>query len=155
MQLFNTRGWTLLESMLVVGIIGIVMSIGFLSYGKFVTEARKDEFSEEIVSVLREAKKKTLARENGFAYGVHLEQNSFTLFRAPAYIENDPENELHSVPANFQIASISLAGGGDEVVFLPLNGETNTHGSFVIEHNTGLTTPVTIRIYETGVIDID
>lgn len=148
------RGFTLIEMTLVMTIIAVLIGIGFVSMGRFLIEARRDQLSEEIISVLRRAKRETLSRNNGTNYGVHFDSDAFTLFPGSAYVENNPENEPHVLPDGFRLASVSLSGGGNDVVFLLFTGETNTYGSLVVEHEENLVASSTIRVYETGVAEI-
>lgn len=148
------HGFTLLEIAIAVTIGILLLSLATIAYSRFLAAARMDQITEEVVSVIREARDKTLARENGFAYGVHLEANQFVLFRAPAYTTGEPSNVSHATPNNFRLINISLAGGGADIVFQPISGETNMSGAFVVLHDGALAPSSTIRIYATGIVDI-
>ncbi len=156
MRHFNdTHGLTLIELLIAIGVFGIILSFGFFNTTLFITQTKKDQLSEEIVSTLREAREKTLAREDGFAYGVHLEAGSFTLFRAPTYNLNAGGNDVHIVPNDFEITSIALQSGGVDVLFNLFSGDTNTSGSFTVEHEEDEVSSSTINIYETGIVEIE
>lgn len=136
--------------------IGVMLlSIAAITYSRFLAAVRIDQISEDIISVVREAREKTLARENDFAYGVHLAADEYTLFRAPAYAAGDPTNDTHTLPASFTLTDISLAGGGANVVFQPFSGNTNMSGTFVVKHAGGLVPSTTIRIYASGIASIE
>jgi prepilin-type N-terminal cleavage/methylation domain-containing protein len=151
----SRAGFTIIELLASIAILALLISIVFLTTARFVTATTRDQAMEEIISVLRSAQQKTLARENGYNYGVHIGTDAFTLFRAPAYALGGAGNIVHRLPGNFSFTGISLAGGGSDIIFQPLNGETNTFGTFTLTHADGRVSSVVIRIYASGTAEIE
>jgi prepilin-type N-terminal cleavage/methylation domain-containing protein len=147
----HRRGFTMVEIAVAMTIGIILLSIAVITYSRFLAAVRIDQIGEDIISTLREAREKTLAREDDAAYGVHLAADEYTLFEAPTYDANDPDNVAHALPSSFAITNISLADDGSEVVFQPFSGDTNMSGTIVLEHVGGLVPSTTIRIYASGI----
>jgi prepilin-type N-terminal cleavage/methylation domain-containing protein len=151
----SRRGFTLLEIAIAITIGVLLLSLAVIVFSRFLAATEMDQISEEAVSVLREARDKTLAREDNQFYGVRLASSTFTLFRAPTYSAGDPNNVSHSVPNGFSITNISLSGGGTDVIFQPLSGNANTAGTFVVAHDNDVVPSTTIRMYANGTIGFE
>lgn len=148
-------GITMIEILAVMFIVATVLLLSVVGFSRFLATSRLTQASEDIVSALREAKEKTLARENDTVYGVHFTANQFTLFSGGVYAASDPENVVHSMPNGYAIAVISLSGGGSDVMFQSITGETPHAGDIILEKTAGSFQPSsTIHIYETGTAEI-
>lgn len=66
------------------------------------------------------------------AYGIHFESDSYVRFEGSNYDPAEPSNNLHTLPANLEIASVSLAGAASGVIFNSPNGNTAQSGSIEI-----------------------
>ncbi len=99
------KGFTLVEIVVVVSILGIIFAIVSTGFSNFVSASKVDTISENISSLIRKAREKTVASEGGFPYGVHTEETKLVLFRAPTYTEGEPNNEAYTLPSDFFISS--------------------------------------------------
>lgn len=64
------RAFTLIELILVIGILGILSGIGFNVYYNFYANVKVDEEANKIVEVLRGTRQKAINGENLSAWGV-------------------------------------------------------------------------------------
>lgn len=133
---------------IIILLVGIISST-FISFRKSQTLAYD---TETVVSLLRQARAQTLSSKNLTVYGVHLAAPQAVLFTGSIYSSSDPLNEVFNLSSTDTILLISLTGGGNDVVFQRLTGETSQSGTIVIS-NPGLSQTKTVTIYKTGLID--
>ncbi len=125
----RSDGFTFIETILVAGIIAILAGIALASFLNSRNSHDLATSRQSVISMLRLAQARTLAGEDGSVWGVHLEQTQAALFRGSSYASATYTRAL-ALPQTVQIANISLAGGGSDVLFKPLSGETDQDGSF-------------------------
>ena len=75
------------------------------------------------------------------------------MFVGNLYSAGHASNTVFSLNEGVEIVNISLAGGGSDVVFDRLTGETNQNGSFVIRLKSDNTASTTLTLYGTGIIE--
>lgn len=107
--------------------------------------------SEEMLSLLDEARGNTLSAKDSYAYGAHFESSIIVLFRGTAYSISDPNNKTVDIDGAVEIADISLAGGGQDVLFQRLTGKTNQNGTIIIRLKSDNLKTKTIAIEASGV----
>jgi len=149
------RGFTLTEIIVVVSILGIISAMAYAGFSNFVVSSKLDSVGENVFSLINKTREKTVASEGGIPYGVRVEESKLVLFRAPTYVEWEPSNEEYVLPADFFISSINLEGGVNDVLFLPLTGETIAFGTLTVERRGYASVQKIIRIYETGIVEIE
>ena len=150
------RGFTILELLIVLGISAILVGISASVYtalnrgSSIGTEARKLE------SVLNLARNKTLASENEQSHGVHINvsSNEYTSFSGSLYDPSSPENELFIIPAQISIGSLQIRGGGSDIIFARLSGETAQYGSFIVQDAGDESRFQTICIDASGTVEV-
>lgn len=123
------RGVTLIELVVVFGAIAILATITFSALAPLRDATTLNSVAEQGISLLNEARSKTLSSLAGSQYGVHFETTKMVLFRGTAYNSFDPENSVVTIPVAVTISSVALNGGGVDVLFKRLTGSTDTHGS--------------------------
>ena len=101
---------------------------------------------------MREARGQTLSSENSSQYGVHFTSSKITLFTGSSYIVGTSTNQDFNLTSTDTILTITLTGGGNDIVFNRLTGETTQNGTVVVS-STLATTTRTVTIYKTGVVD--
>lgn len=106
------RGFTVLEVMTVIAMIGMLAALAspMLSAGQTRADARR--FAVEAVDALREAQASVMSGRNNARFGVHFEGARFTLFEGAAYVVSDPNNVVHDLSGLVSITSVSLSPGG-------------------------------------------
>lgn len=137
---------------LVIGIvvIGILSGVVALNLGTFLGHQAIDNGVGDVTALLDEARSRTLAHEAGLQYGVHLETTKAVLFSGATYSTMAPDNRTVLLDRTVEITSISLAGGGTEVLFDPLTGDTEEDGTFVVQAVTSMSGAKTVTITHAG-----
>src|SRR3989338_580744 len=106
------RGFSLIEILIVIAIFTVVASVGVSPLLRFKKANDLSAALETGVSLLLEARTKTLSSEGGSRYGVHFESARITLFSGDAFAEGAAGNKAAPIPSSVEIQDISLLGGG-------------------------------------------
>lgn len=147
------RGFTLLEILIGIFILIIAVTVITAGFSRFFATSKFDRMREDTVSLFRKAREKTIARDGGFAYGVHIEENRLVLFRAPTFIDGASPNEVYIPPSDFHVSSWSFEGGTSDVTFQSITGEANATGTIVIKKRDDVSLQTTLRVIKTGLIE--
>ena len=121
------KGFSLLEF---IGMFAIILVITAIVAGGFLGFKRSSELTlakEHALSQLREAKTRTLASHDNAAWGAHFEIDRVILFKG-TYSAEAAENETTILPASVETSAVALVGGGNDVIFKRLTGETDQTG---------------------------
>jgi prepilin-type N-terminal cleavage/methylation domain-containing protein len=145
-------GFTLVETLMVVAITVIVATIAFFSFSGYGSMEAISKDQGRVVSVLEKARALTLDSYNSSVYGVHFAANTVTVFAGAAYSPADPANIVTNLSPKVYIKNVSLAGGGSDIIFNRLSGETNQPGTTTLALVSASTTTSTIVVYGTGLV---
>ncbi len=146
------RGFTVIELFIVVLIVGILSLIVVNKYSSFREVQVISNTVEEITALIDEAHNRTLAGDNATTYGVHLESGKAVLFAGTTYSSGASTNKTIAVDSMATIASISLAGGGAEIKFDALTGDTSQYGTFIVKLASSTSGQKTVTISKTGFV---
>ena len=124
-------GFTLIEIVIVVGIIALVTTIMVIPFASFRDQALLDGATEETLALLHEARARTVSSDGASRYGVYLESDKITLFKGASFPgAGDPDNkEINFHNRLVLTKSASLADG---VVFGRLTGKASASGTTTI-----------------------
>jgi len=147
------KGMSLLEIIISIAIAVIVLLIVINLFSNYDKKQVLDNTSEEIVSLLKEARSLTLSSKADSQYGVHLEQNVVVLFKGINYVVNDPNNKINNIDKKTIISNINLNNGGNDVTFQKLNGKANYYGEISVSLVSDLLKTKTITISQTGIVE--
>ena len=153
--IFNKKGFTAIEFLIALSILSVLTAIIFTSMSRFRSGKALQAVSEDILSLLDEGRADTLSAKDSYAYGVHFESSEITLFRGAAYSSSDPNNRTVDIDGAVEISSISLAGGGPDVLFHRLTGKTGQSGTITIRLKSDTSKTKTILIEASGVASSD
>lgn len=147
-------GFTLIEVLVVMVIVGVIagLILGSLSKYRFEQTLRVEALS--IVSIINDARYKTLASLNSSQYGIHINNNSVVSFSGSSYNQNNQSNFVHTLPDGLEIVNISISGGSD-IIFERLNGKTTNVGSFKLVVKNNNSKSRTINISATGLVSLN
>ncbi len=149
---YAQKGFTLTEvlvSIAIVALLGTIVMSTFFIYRKNQSLSLD---TQTVSTILRQARNQTLSYKNSAVYGVHFNTTDVVLFPGSVYSSSNPENEVYPLNYSDTILTIMLAGGGSDVIFQRLTGETSQNGSIVISAP-GLTQTKTVTIYKTGLVE--
>ena len=145
-------GFTFVEITIALGIIIVLMSVVLTVFTSFRNNESLKSDTDLVVQVLRDARNKTLASKSYTTYGVHFSTPIITIFPGTTYDSNNPSNENISLNSNKTSLTLNLNGGGSDVIFQRLTGETVQNGSITISLS-GMSQTKTVTIYKTGVVE--
>lgn len=151
------KGFSLIEIIIVVAIFSIISAIVFASFFSVNDEKALDSAALGVQAVLEEARSLTLAAYNNQSQGVHFDAGSNIIVRYPdaiyPYNPAGPSNidvELHK---KVQVLSFSFQGGGSEVIFDRLTGDTSQYGTVTVSLQSDTSQTRTITISQTGIVE--
>jgi len=147
-------GFTLAEILVAITIAVILFAITVSGFVGLREQSDIAIVVDDSISFLQEARAKTLSSDNAAQYGVHFETNTFVLFSGDTYNASDPGNKVRNLSASVEISAYSFAGGGAEVVFKRLTGETSENGTVTFRLKNNPTITRTIEIEPTGLAHI-
>lgn len=150
----SPRGVSLVEVLIVIGILAIIAALTFETYISVNANKALDFDAQRIIAELSQARSLTLGSKNGTEWGIHVASTSVTLFEGDAYIEGASGNMVSSLNPVVRISNISLYGGGADIVFKRLTGNTNVTGTILLSNVASSSVSRVITIYGSGVADV-
>lgn len=145
------KGFSLTEIVIVIAIISMLAALSVVSYSNLNSEQAVQKDAALVLSILNQARSETLSSRNNLQYGVHLASDAVTLFVGDNYSSSTSTNLVYSL--NKAVAlSVSLSGGGSDVVFKRLTGETDQSGTVTIALKSSATSTKSLTIYKTGLV---
>jgi type II secretory pathway pseudopilin PulG len=156
------KGLTLIEALLIIGILFILLSIAFPNFRFFQKESDLNDSVEEIINTLRLAQNKALASEEASQWGIYFETSTFPhryiLFKGESFATRDNSvDEIHKLPNSVEIYEINL-WGGKEVVFEKVTGfvsSTSQFGKVSLRLRGDPTKNKTIYIENSGLVGLN
>lgn len=153
------KGFTLIEILISVGVIVLLAAGALLSFSKSRSTQNLSTSSQDVLSILRLAQSKSLAGEDNVSWGVSfpaVNPNQYILFRGTSFAASTFQ-ETYTVARGIEIANVALTGGGRDVVFNRLTGQTDQSGTFNIRTATlsdifPITVAVSGKVYKTGTV---
>jgi hypothetical protein len=143
-------GFNLISILAAMAVMSLVAWLIFISYTNLRANTVLKTGAEEIISTLSTARAKTLAGMNNAQYGVHFQSDRLVLFQGGAYPGTTVETIMLD-PA-LTIPTITLSGGGSDVVFARLTGATAHSGAVVLRLVADAAKQKNITILATGAV---
>jgi prepilin-type N-terminal cleavage/methylation domain-containing protein len=146
-------GFTLIEALVVIAIMGFISTIVLFSLSSFRNEQALKNTEIDIVTLLNKARQNTLSSINSNNYSVHFETDKAVLFTGSNYSALDSTNEI----IDFNKAVVAPIDGGinlgglSNVTFERLTGDA-TDGTIIIKLKSDSSKQKTITINKTGVV---
>ena len=145
----------MLEMLIVVAITLMLSAMAMVSFAYFRTTQALDIGTKNIASFVEKARHQTLEGLNGSQFGIHFGSGSAVLFSGTTYVSDDSDNEILSYPGGLRAAQISLAGGGPDVIFEQLTGDTAQSGTIVMQIGSAENPRKTITISSAGIVTVN
>ena len=154
MKIIINKGFTLFEMIIVISFIILLAMIAIPSLSSFRKEQALKNTTDDIISLLDKAQSDTQISKNSTTYGVHFETNRAVYFVGSSFSEPNANNIQIDFDSTVNIPSggLSLNGGGSDVVFARLTGDTIGYGTIIVSLVSDATKQKTITINKTGII---
>ncbi len=137
----DSRGFSLIEVLLSVSIIGIITGISIPVYNSFTTRNDLELNAQQIADTLRRAQTYARGMEGNSAWSVEIQTAAVTLFKGTNFGGRDTSfDEVVSLPG-----SITVTSGTGEVQFAKLTATPNTTANFTLTSNNNDTRTVTVN----------
>lgn len=152
----KNKGFTIIELMVVVGAATILVTITAGVYLSFSKRNYLDVNARELQSVINLGRGQTLSSEGSQNFGVHIDDinNEYVLFPGQAYNSSDPDNEIFIADSRVSIVSINIQGGGSDIIFDRLTGETSQYGVITFEDAADSSLQIEICIHRSGITEV-
>ncbi len=147
------KGFTVLELLVVMAILGIVVSITMASFASLRQSKSLQVEALSVLSLLEKARADTLGSKGALQYGVHVETTKAVLFSGATYSSGNSSNITAVLNPLIQISAITLTGGGANVVFDRLTGETGQYGTLTLSLLSASSSKI-ISVSQTGISQI-
>lgn len=148
------RGFTLIEILITLVILSVVGGLTFAYFSRLNEGKTLEANTALVASVIEQARALTLNAKNAVAYGVHLESGGVTLFVGPTYNTLAGTNVVTSLHSMVGIRDITLASGGDDILFQRLTGETANSGYLEVFLHSDSNKYRTISVGATGIVSV-
>lgn len=145
---YNKKGFTLLELMLVVGILAILSSISINIYFSFTMNTELRTFGEMLIFDLKSVRAKSMAGERGMKWGVHFintSSNYYETFYTPTnYADVSTTIDITVyLPARIYF-TIPASGNSSTIIFNKILGTTADTSTVVINSTNGSSKTINI-----------
>lgn len=124
----NNAGFTIIELLIVIGIISIMSGTAALSFLSIQSSNEREVTVQEIVSILRKNQSLAMSGEKQSEFGVHFENDKYTEFEGVVYTAGADGNIEHPLTPGVSIQNINFPGVS-EVSFARLTGKVSVAGS--------------------------
>lgn len=150
----NSAGFTLLEILIAVFILIMLATAAVFSFGSLRNNADVSTTTQQIINALQLARSQTVSSVNDTNYGIHFDSDQYVIFEGSTYDSAATTNEAYDLGTNVEIYDITLAGGGNEVVFDRIEGTTGNDGELSIRSTVDTTNSSTVTILPSGLIGL-
>lgn len=134
--------------------MGIILAVVVPSFSSFRNRQVVRNTAEEVVALLNEARTTTLLSKSSTYYSVHIESSRAVLFTGGTFDTNAASNKVFTFDTlvTAPSASVSLNGGGSDVKFDRLTGDTSNYGTIQVNLVSDSTMKKIITINKLGVV---
>ncbi|MBI4812427.1 prepilin-type N-terminal cleavage/methylation domain-containing protein [Candidatus Falkowbacteria bacterium] len=140
------KGFSLLELLLVIGILAVLASIGFGFYQGFVRGSEVDLAAKEIVFNLKKAQAKSMAGEDGKKWGAHFVNGAsdyYEIFSTPTDY-NDGAKTIESTVYLSGGVSFTEPAVSSDIIFDKIRGTLSSQSSVVVSSPAGGSKTITV-----------
>lgn len=159
LSFMNKNGVSLIELVVVMAILVMTFMASFSLQTTFLADSYVDVRTQDLMQSIRLAQMRAITGFSDSAWGVYFNEDaggtddSFTVFKGVSYAARDVSyDSVTDFPESLSLANISLNGGGSELVFEKISGETADFGSVEISSGDLINT---ISINAIGVINVE
>jgi len=128
------KSFTLLEVVVVLGVFSMLALIAIPDSLRRIETAKVENFSEEIVSLLKRFQLNAFSGKESVGYGIKFFSDRYILFTGESFDLRSSE-DIVVLPQNLRISEISL-NGFDEIFFSRENLFPSNFGAIKVRDNT-------------------
>lgn len=147
-------GMTMIELLVALGILSFLFMMTTKTFQTANSGEALDTNALKVSAELNEARSLTLSSKNADQFGVHFATSSITLFEGTSFVSGSATNTVSTLNPLVQISSITLSGGGSDVIFQRLTGKTSQSGTITLSLIGSPSSTKTITIYATGIVQM-
>jgi type II secretory pathway pseudopilin PulG len=161
MRLKKEAGLTITELIIVMGMFGVLTMLATTNLLRPQTQASIDSALYTLVADMRQQQLNAMVGKisgdgSTQPFGIHFEQNSYTLFSGTLYIASDPDNFIVDLETGVELTGINFPSA--DLVFAKNSGDVSGYSggsdSVSITHlSTGVSKTLTVNRY--GVVSIN
>lgn len=149
------KGFSFIEILIVIAILAIIAVLTAVGFSSFYRKQTLDSLVDQVVSLVNEARQRTLFSDGDSQYGIHFEGGRVVLFKGISFTEPSPNNKEFIFSSFIEINNISLNGGGADLIFERLTGKTNEYGAISFRIRNDILKTKTITIEKSGAVSIN
>lgn len=136
----NTRGFTLIEALLSVAIIGLIAGTSIPLYQSFQVRTDLETTTESIATMIRRAQIYARGQHQDSMWGVKVQAGSATLFKGSTFTSRDTAyDEVTTIPETFSATGLS------DLSFSKLSGMPNATGTISLTSSNNETRIITVN----------
>lgn len=148
----TARGFTLVEVLVVLVIMGIVAGLSATAFKSMYQKATRDSGASELYGALTSARAQTLSAQNDLVYGVHVSSTAIVRFEGGVFSEASASNQSYAFEGEIAATSSIITSSGGNIIFTKLTGTPSATGEIHIYDRSGAGT-TTLVVHETGLIE--
>ncbi|MEA1929794.1 MAG: prepilin-type N-terminal cleavage/methylation domain-containing protein [Patescibacteria group bacterium] len=142
------RGFSAIELLVAIAIIAIVVAVMVVPLNNLRRRQAVNSDSEQVISLINEARSRTISAVGGAQHGVYVEADQLTLFQGVSY--PGASIQVLDLASGVSVSTINLVGGGDVIIFDKITGKTGQSGTLVISLDADASQERTVLIESTG-----
>jgi prepilin-type N-terminal cleavage/methylation domain-containing protein len=134
LQLTTDSGFTLIEVLVVLGILTILSTLGYLVTIDFYKSYAFNSERDTLVSILQKARTQSLSNINQSPHGVYMDGLNYLIFQGSSYVSRVPsfDRSIPVFPGISIVPQAPLPPLPLQVVFTQLSGDPDTAGNIVL-----------------------
>lgn len=118
-------GFTLIEVLIVLGILLIIFSVGGPISFNFYLDYQLDAENNLLLSILRHARNLSMVNHNESDHGLYIKTDEFVIFQGASYA-----TRVASQDRGFPRAAVIAATGPAEIIFSSLSGAASASSTY-------------------------
>ncbi|TSC55864.1 MAG: Uncharacterized protein G01um101418_553 [Parcubacteria group bacterium Gr01-1014_18] len=154
----KNKGFTLIELIITAALVLLMTAVALPPLGKYMVGNSTAESASEMSTFIQTARNRAIHGNFNDSYGVRLLSDRFILFKGAVFSAGESDNRTTLLPPGLEIADVTLAGGGTDIIFTDILGRTSQPGSAKIRvigsPDHWLVTVSAEGVVETGWVDL-
>jgi Tfp pilus assembly protein FimT len=154
MKNIKNKGISIVETLIVICIISVVVAIIIPNLSEFRNQQVLKNTTEDVVSLINEARNNTISSKNSNTYGVHFQSDRAILFSGLSFVPSVDNKQIDFDSAVLipGTGGINLTGGGSDIIFNRITGDTVNNGTIVIQLTSDSSRQKIINVSILGII---